>query len=49
MAAYFIVQKSIHDSDRYQKYLEGLLSIFDWQGGHLLTVSSNPVQVIESC
>ncbi|NNE23278.1 MAG: DUF1330 domain-containing protein [Rhizobiales bacterium] len=47
MSAYAIGQLDIFDADEYQKYLAGLMPVFERYGGELLATSNNSTAVVE--
>lgn len=47
MPAYFIAQIDIHDSEEYQKYLNGFMPIFERHKGRLLVTSSKQPRIVE--
>lgn len=42
MSCYFIAQISVHDSEEYQKYLDGYDTIFDKYQGKVVAVDDSP-------
>ena len=43
MSVLIIAQIRIHDRERYEKYAEGFLGVFERYDGELLVVSEDPV------
>ena len=42
MACYFIAQITIHDTEEYQKYLDGYDAVFDKYRGQVVAVDDSP-------